>query len=249
LHWNTPLVYFKQVTNRGCGGCEPPSNILEPRWRAYSVLIAPDQVQFYSGLVQPLPQRILADHSGPGDVLDRTSTAIREFLQRGIRRVFPPALEIIRSGASCGSELLDNLQATRGKLVAISLVAVIRECWMLALSARVCVLLVRPRNRRPDLFTRNRLAERNHLRDVLGLQPRAKAKKYLYDLFRKLGKTSTETCSATTLTRKRDWFPPPTSIFGRLFRATVALTGQTSFWPYDSELFQSKPSARFTNDS
>src|SRR5208337_1384848 len=75
-----------------------------------------------SGLIQPLPQ---ADPSGtiPAlvEILERASVEIREFLPtvesgeffRRHAKSFDPAHRVDR-------ELLDNLQATRGQLIAIS---------------------------------------------------------------------------------------------------------------------------------
>ena len=145
---NTPLVYFKQVKR-----IEPAevARLHRTFWNhggaPILVLIAPDQVHVYSGLVRPLPQ---TDPSGsiPAlvDTLDRASAAIREFLPtvesgeffRRHAKSFDPAHRVDR-------DLLDNLQATREKLVAISpgkLDDRVSGC--IALSACVCVLPFRP---------------------------------------------------------------------------------------------------------
>ena len=78
------------------------------------------------------------------------------------------------------------------------------------------------------------LRNARHLRDVLGLQPRAKAKKYLYDLFRKLGKDFngdlfSDNLDAEARLVSASYIDP----LDEFFRATDVLSGQSSFWPYD----------------
>jgi predicted RNA methylase len=69
---------------------------------------------------------------------------------------------------------------------------------------------------------------------VLGLQPRAKAKKYLYDLFRKLGKDFngdlfSDNLDAEARLVSASYIDP----LDEFFRATDIQSGQSSFWPYD----------------
>ena len=79
---NTPLVYFKQVKRID------PAEVFRLHRRFWNhggapllVLIAPNEVHVYSGFTRPVPQ---AGTGGriPGlvDVLERTSSALREFL-------------------------------------------------------------------------------------------------------------------------------------------------------------------------
>ena len=235
---NTPLVYFKQVKRIEAAEV---ASLHRTFWNhggaPILVLIAPDQVQFYSGLVQPLPQR---DPSGtiPAlvDVLDRTSTAIREFLPavesgeffHRHSNSFDPAHRVDR-------ELLDNLQDTRGKLVAISPGRSDTRVLDALLCRLVFACYLFDREIVGQTYLRGiGLRNASHLRDVLGLQPRAKAKKYLYDLFRKLGKDFNGDLFSDNLDAEERLvsasYIDPLDDF---FRATVALTGQTSFWPYD----------------
>jgi type I restriction-modification system DNA methylase subunit len=201
------------------------------------VLVAPDQVHIYSGLMRPLPE---ADSSGtvPGlvEILDRASAAIREFLPavesgeffRRHEKSFNPAHRVDRY-------LLDNLQATREKLVATS--AGRHDARIL--DALLCRLVFAC-----YLFDREVIGETylraiglrhaSHLRDVLSIQPRTKAKQYLYDLFRKLGKDFngdlfSDNLDAEARLVHASYLDP----LDDFFRATDVLSGQGSFWPYD----------------
>lgn len=235
---NTPLVYFRLVKKIEAAEA---ASLHRTFWNhggaPILLLIAPDQVQVYSGLVQPLPQK---DASGtiPAlvDVLDRTSAAIREFLPavesgeffHRHSKSFDPAHRVDR-------KLLDNLQATRGKLVAISPGRSDTRVLDALLCRLVFACYLFDREIVGQTYLRGiGLRNASHLRDVLGLQPRAKAKKYLYDLFRKLGKDFNGDLFSDNLDAEErlvsaSYIDP----LDGFFRATVALTGQTSFWPYD----------------
>jgi hypothetical protein len=235
---NTPLVYFKLVKRIETAEV---AGLHRTFWNhggaPILVLIAPDQVHVYSGLVRPLPH---TDPSGtiPAlvETLDWTSGAIREFLPtvesgeffHRHSKSFDPTLRVDRV-------LLDNLQATRGKLVAISPGRI--DNWVL--DALLCRLVFAC-----YLFDRGVVGQtylkgiglRNagHLRDVLGLQPRAKAKKYLYELFRKLGKDFngdlfSDNLDAEARLVSASYIDP----LDDFFRATDIQSGQSSFWPYD----------------
>ena len=235
---NTPLVYFKLVKRIETAEV---ASLHRTFWNhggaPILVLIAPEQVHVYSGLVRPLAQ---TDPNGtiPAfvDTLDWASVAIREFLPtvesgeffHRHSKSFDPAHRVDR-------ELLDNLQATRGKLVAISPGRIDNR----VLDALLCRLVFAC-----YLFDRGVVGQtylkgiglRNvgHLRDVLGLQPRAKAKKYLYDLFRKLGKDFngdlfSDNLDAEARLVSASYIDP----LDEFFRATDIQSGQSSFWPYD----------------
>jgi hypothetical protein len=235
---NAPLVYFKQV--RQIEAAEAAS-LHRTFWNhggaPILVLIAPDQVQIYSGLVRPLPQ---TEDGGPipalVDTLDWTSSAIREFLPavesgeffHRHSKSFDPAHRVDR-------ELLNNLQATREMLVAISPDRVDTT----ALDALLCRLVFAcylfDREVVGPAYLRGiGLRNARHLRDVLGIQPRAKAKKYLYDLFRKLGEDFngdlfSDNLDAEARVVSASYIDP----LDDFFHATEVVSGQASFWPYD----------------
>src|SRR5271157_2640590 len=116
---NIPLVYFKEVKR-----IEPEEVIrLHKKFWNHGgapilVLVTPDQVHIYSGLVPPSPdQDTIGDIPAFVQKLDRASATIKEFLPsvesgeffHQYSRSFDPAHRVDRN-------LLDNLQATRNKL-------------------------------------------------------------------------------------------------------------------------------------
>ncbi|MHB9022626.1 MAG: N-6 DNA methylase [Armatimonadota bacterium] len=235
---NAPLVYFKQVKRIEAGEV---AQLHRKFWNhggaPILVLIAPDQIQVYSGLVQPVPQE------GPGgtipalvETLERTSDAVRYFLPtiqsgeffRRHERSFNPAHRVDRA-------LLNNLQATREKLIAISP----DKDDTRVLDALLCRLVFAC-----YLFDRGIVDEgylhgiglqnKRHLRDVLGLQPRAKAKQYLYELFRQLGRDFNGDLFSDNLDAEARMVSESyINLLDNFFHATDVLSGQTSFWRYD----------------
>jgi type I restriction-modification system DNA methylase subunit len=235
---NAPLVYFKQVKRIETAEV---SRLHRKFWNhggaPILVLVAPDDVHIYSGLVRPVPP---ATRGGPipsfVETLDRTSAGLREFLPavesgeffRRHQKAFNPAHRVDR-------DLLDNLQATREKLVDQSTDSIDPK----ALDALLCRLVFAC-----YLFDREVVGQSyleaiglpgaRHLRNVLGLQPRTKAKKYLYDLFRKLGTDFNGDLFSDNLDAEAGLVSAscidPLDAF---FRATDVRTGQGSFWPYD----------------
>jgi hypothetical protein len=235
---NIPLVYFKVVKRIDTAQIVVLHRMFWNHGGApILVVIAPDQVHVYSGLVRPLPQ---ADSDGniPAlvETIDRSSSSIREFLPtvesgeffRKHARSFDPAHRVDR-------DLLNNLQATREQLVE----TISGRLDLTVLDALLCRLVFVC-----YLFDRQVVGKaylsgigvRNasHLRDVLGLQPRSRAKRVLYDLFRKLGRDFNGDLFSDDLDAEERRVSA--SYIGPLddfFRATNVQSGQTSFWPYD----------------
>ena len=235
---NTPLVYFKKVNRIESSEV---TRLHRTFWNhggaPILVLVAPDQVQIYSGLVRPLPQD---DATGaiPAlvQVLERASAAIKEFLPtvesgeffHRNERSFNPAHRVDR-------DLLNNLQATREKLITISPGRLNTR----ALDALLCRLVFAcylfDREVIGEVYLRS-LGIRNarHLRDVLGQQPRSKAKQLLYGLFRKLGKDFNGDLFSDNLdAEERQVSALYIDPLDDFFRATEVTSGQTSFWLYD----------------
>jgi hypothetical protein len=235
---NTPLVYFKLVKRIEAAEL---AKLHHKFWNhggaPVLVLISPSEVHIYSGLQRPAPQGG-SNATAPGlvEILDRTSSAIREFLPsvesgeffRKHEKSFNPAHRVDR-------DLLDNLQATREKINATSsgtLDAKVLD----ALLCRVvfaCYLFDR------DVVGENYLRQiglrrGSHLRDVLGLQPRSVAKNYLYELFRRLGRDFNGDLFSDDLNAEaRLVSVAHIGLLDDFFRATDVLSGQQSFWPYD----------------
>jgi N-6 DNA Methylase len=235
---STPLVYFKQVNRIEIAEIA----LLHHKFWNHGgapilVLIAPNEVRVYSGLIRPVPG---ADGDGyiPSLVktLNRASSVLREFLPavesgeffRQHSRSFNPANRVDR-------DLLDNLQATREKLIASSAGKLDTKVLdgLLCRLVFACYLFDR------KVIGQNYLQaiglhDATHLRHVLSFKPRTKAKKYLYDLFRKLGEDFNGDLFSQNLDVEAGLVSPshidPLDDF---FRATDALSGQGSFWPYD----------------
>lgn len=235
---NTPLVYFKKVSR-----IEPVevARLHRTFWNhggaPILVLVAPDQVQIYSGLVKPLPP---TDPQGtiPAlvQILERATLAIKEFLPavesgeffRRNERSFNPAHRVDK-------DLLQNLEATREKLLAISPTRVDTSVLDALLCRLVFACYLFDRGVVGEAYLRGLgLRKARHLRDVLGLRPRATAKEHLYDLFLKLGEDFngdlfSDNLDAEARLVSASYIDP----LDDFFRATEVMTGQASFWPYD----------------
>ena len=201
------------------------------------VLVAPNEVHVYSGLIRPEPQ---TDSSSQIRSLvarlDRASAALREFLPsvesgeffRRHQTFFNPAHRVDR-------DLLDNLQATRQKLLA----AATGKADPDVLDALLCRLVFAC-----YLFDREVVGESylkdiglkgmSHLRDLLAITPRTQARNHLYDLFRKLGEDFNGDLFSDRLEAEARLVPASyIDPLDQFFRATEVETGQGSFWPYD----------------
>lgn len=235
---NSPLVYFKKVNRIQAADV---AKLHRTFWNhggaPILVLIAPDQVQIYSGLVRPLPHtETYGAIPALVEVLERASVAIKEFLPtvesgeffHRNERSFNPAHRVDR-------DLLNNLQATREKLVAISPNRLDTRVLDALLCRLVFACYLFDREVVGEAYLRS-LGIRNarHLRDVLGSQPRSRAKQQLYDLFRKLGRDFNGDLFSDNLdAEERQVAASYIDPLDDFFRATQATTGQTAFWPYD----------------
>ena len=235
---NIPLVYFKTLKKIDV------TEVVRLHRRFWNhggapilVLVSPLEVHVYSGLVRPVSGAEGAD-SMPGlvKILQRASAALREFLPsvesgeffRKHQQSFNPEHRVDR-------DLLNNLQATRETLLTVSAGGLEDRI----LDALLCRLVFAC-----YLFDRGVVGEsylesiglRNatHLRDVLALQPKARAKNVLYKLFEKLGEDFNGDLFSEDLNAEAEQvaveYISPLDAF---FHATDVGTGQTSFWPYD----------------
>jgi hypothetical protein len=235
---NSPLVYFKQVKRI------TPKSVHELHRRFWNhggapllVLISDDRVHVYSGMTRP-------DTISPanGDlpslvtVLDRVTTKLQEFLIgvesgqffREHQRYFNPAHRIDR-------DLLENLQDTREQLD----VATSKRIPAAVLDALLCRLVFTC-----YLFDREVIGVSylsglgiegaTHLRDVLEIQPRDKAKASLYRLFGKLGDDFNGDLFSNDLASEAELVcDDHIRILADFFQGTSVRTGQRTFWPYD----------------
>ena len=237
---NTPLVYFKQVRQI------EPAEVLRLHQKFWNhggapilVLVTRNEVHIYSGLTRPVAQ-VDRGRRIPGlvDTLERASSAVREFLPavesgeffRRHQKSFDPAHRVDR-------DLLDNLQSTREKLIAASTGSLDPK----VLDALLCRLvftcyLFDRKIILPAYLEAIGLRGAGHLRDVLGIEPKSRAKQYLYALFRQLGQDFNGDLFSDDLDAEASLVSPAyLDPLDEFFRSTNVQTGQTSFpfWIYD----------------
>jgi type I restriction-modification system DNA methylase subunit len=129
--------------------------------------------------------------------------------------------------------LLENLEATRGALLATSAGTADVLDALLCRLVFVCYLFDREVIGQSYLEALG-LPGAQHLRDVLRLQPRTKAKQYLYDLFQKLGDDFNGDLFSDDLDVEAQLVSPAVlDTLDRFFQATNVVTGQGAFWPYN----------------
>jgi type I restriction-modification system DNA methylase subunit len=234
---NVPLVYFKTLKRINAAEV---ADLHRKFWNhggaPILALITSDEVHVYSGFTKP-NANVSQDGSVAGlvGVIERASEALRQFLPsvesgqffRVHEKSFQPSGRVDR-------DLLDNLQATRESLIAKADVLESKD-----LDALLCRLVFAC-----YLFDREIVGETYlesigltgaaHLRDVLGVQPKTKAKKVLYDLFRQLGKDFNGDLFSDDLDSEAAMVSASHIVtLAHFFHATNVRTGQGSFWPYD----------------
>ena len=233
-----PLVYFKIVRRI------QPADVSDLHHRFWNhggapilALIAPHEVQVYSGLSRPKGQTDTSAHV-PGLVasIDRASAALREFLPavesgeffRRHARSFNPTDRVDRA-------LLDKLQATREKLGDVAT----RRASVEILDALLCRLVFTCYLFDREVIGASYLRDLDlpklpHLRDVLALKPRSDAKSALYSLFRQLAKDFNGDLFSDDLDAEAALVSVAhLDVVEAFFRATDVKSGQQAFWPYD----------------
>jgi N-6 DNA methylase len=236
---HAPLVYFKQVDRI------IPDKIRDIHKKFWNhggapllIVISSHEVQVYSSLIRPgRSSAVPALHADPEGLvlsIDRASAALRELVPmvetgeffRQHERSFKLTDRVDRS-------LLDNLTATRDKLAP--------EGASEALDAFLCRLVFTC-----YLFDRNVIGESyleslglpglSHLRDILSLRPRTRAKVALYRLFGKLAADFNGDLFRDELTTEAALVSEVhIETVDEFFRGRDMTTGQSSFWPYDFE--------------
>lgn len=161
---NAPLVYFKQVQRiEAAEVARLHGRFWNHGGAPILVLITRDEVHVYSGLTRPVAE-VDPGRPIPGwvDTLERATSAAREFLPtvqsgeffRLHQKSFDPAHRVDR-------DLLDNLQATREKLIAVSAGSLDPKVLDALLCRLVfCMLSLRPQSCSAGLFGRHRPARR-----------------------------------------------------------------------------------------
>ena len=234
---NIPLIYFKLVKRIEA---EDVASLHRKFWNhggaPILVLVDPAEVHIYSGLVRPHPQTHGGNIPALVDTLQRASVAIREFLPtvesgeffRRHARSFDPDQRVDR-------DLLNNLQATRESLAESSDSRLDVGVLDALLCRLVFVCYLFDREVIGEAYLRDvGISNANHLRDVLGIRPKGKAKSALYDLFRKLGTDFNGDLFSDDLNAEEKKVSASyIQTLDEFFRAINVQSGQTSFWPYD----------------
>ena len=234
----SPVIYFRQVRKIDA------ADILELHRRFWNqgiapilVVIAPDEVHIYSGLIPP--EDTLTDAgqtAGLVETLNRVEDELRAFLLsvesgeyfQKKRPYFDPRKRVDR-------ELLRNLQATREELGQVQ-AARLEPQTLDALLCRLvftCYLFDRGIIDRAYLKTL-RIHGAHDLKDILAKKPRADAKADLYKLFEQLGNDfNGDLFSAVLEAESRQVRAEHLEILDRFFHGTDVRSRQQAFWPYD----------------
>lgn len=236
----SPAVYFKVVDHL------KPDLVADLHKRFWNhgiapilVLIAPDEIQVYSGFQRPQsPDTGLTHSSGLVSTLKRVADDLQTFLisvtsGEFFRRhapSFDPKQRVDR-------DLLRKLKAARLELGKVS--GETEKLTADALDALLCRLIFTC-----YLFDRSvidasyltdlRIEGCEHLRDVLHQSSRTKAKADLYRLFEKLGEDfNGDLFSENLAAESRRVSAKHIELLDQFFRGTDVVSGQGSFWPYD----------------
>jgi hypothetical protein len=230
-----PVIYFRQVDQIDRDEVAGLHRVFWSQGVApILVLVAPEEVHVYSGLAQPA----LDGAQAPGfvETIDRVSERLRAFILsvesgeyfHAHRKSFDPRQRVDR-------ELLRNLEAVREDLSRVQ-AARLAPGTLDSLLCRLvfaCYLFDR------GVIDRSYLEEigigqAEHLRDVLGRQPRTEAKADLYTLFAQLAEDFNGDLFSDDLeSEARQVRVNHLEIVDRFFHGTDVRTRQRSFWPYD----------------
>ena len=234
----SPVIYFRQVRK-----IDPADiiNLHRSFWNQgiapILVIIAPDEVHVYSGLIPP-EDTLTETGQAPGfvETLNRVQDQLRSFLlsvESGEyfhvhRRSFDPRKRVDR-------DLLRNLDATRQELGQVQ-AAQLEPQTLDALLCRLvftCYLFDRGIIDR-DYLKALHIHDAEHLKDILAKQPRTDAKADLYTLFGQLGNDfNGDLFTADLEAESRQIRVEHLDILDRFFHGTDVQTGQQAFWPYD----------------
>jgi hypothetical protein len=234
-----PLIYFRVVDS-----IDPNeiSNLHRLFWNQgvapLLVIVAPNEVHVYSGLIQPIDHNDSTAHT---EALVEKLNRVPEALQRFIwaveageyfhthRKSFDPERRVDRN-------LLRDLKAARERLDTVPAQRIESH----TLSALLCRLVFTCYLFDRDIIDATYLSEVAdikdvaHLRDILDRKPRNQAKSDLYRLFAQLGKNFNGDLFATDLDAEaRQIKVDHLDVLNDFFHGTSSNSGQQSFWPYE----------------
>jgi len=234
----SPVIYFRQVRKID------PASILSLHRSFWNqgiapilVIIAPDEVHVYSGLIPPVDTLTDAGQvPGLVEKLKRVQDQLRTFLlsvESGEyfhkkQPYFDPRRRVDR-------ELLRNLQATRQELGLFQAERVEPQTLDALLCRLVftCYLFDRGIIDR-DYLKALHIHDAEHLKDILAKKSRTDAKADLDNLFGQLGKDfNGDLFSADLDAESRQVSDKHIEILERFFHGTDVRSGQRVFWPYE----------------
>ncbi|MCB1919051.1 MAG: N-6 DNA methylase [Candidatus Competibacteraceae bacterium] len=233
-----PVIYFRQVDNID------PNSILSLHRAFWNqgiapilVVIAPNDVHIYSGLLPPTSTLIQSRRS-PGlvETLERVQDQLRSFLlsvESGEyfhihRHSFDPRQRVDR-------DLLHNLRVTRqalGQIQPVELASPTLDTLLCRL-VFTCYLFDRGIIDEAYLKTLD-IQDADHLRDILARKPRTEAKADLYRLFNQLASDFNGDLFRANLEEEcRQIRVEHLEILDQFFHGAKVRSGQQAFWPYD----------------
>ena len=234
----TPLVYFKEVEEIDTGEA---LGLHRKFWNHGTapilVLVAPEQVQVYSGMVRPeADQQRGAKPRCLVDTLERAAGQLERFLvsvESGA--YFREHGASFDADSRVDRDLLSNLSNAR-EVLREDVEGEAAEDRLDALLCRLvfaCYLFDREVIGEQYLADLG-MADCMHLRDVLGIRPLGAAKAALYKLFRRLGKDfNGDLFSDDLAEEERLVHEDHVRTLFDFFHGTDVRTRQGRFWPYD----------------
>jgi len=234
---HSPVIYFRQVRKIDTAYI---TNLHRSFWNQgiapILLIIAPDEVHVYSGLIPPEDSFKAGKIPGFIETMTRVQDQLRSFLlsvESGEyfhvhRRSFDPNKRVDR-------DLLRNLKAARQELGEVQ-AARLEPQTLDALLCRLvftCYLFDRGIIDR-DYLKALHIHGAGHLKDILTKKPRSDAKADLYNLFGQLGSDfNGDLFSADLGAESRQIRVEHLDILDRFFHGTDLRSGQQSFWPYN----------------
>lgn len=232
-----PLVYFKLVSNHER---QRVAELHRQFWNHGGVpvlaLVSATQVQILSSFARPDVGFRAGDLASVVSTLPRRSPELRELLPalesgeffRRHARSFDPSERVDHA-------LLDNLKATRERLAEVDsgrATGPVLDAFLCRL-VFTCYLFDREIIGAKYLNSVG-ITDASHLRDVLSLQPRSRAKSSLYRLFVQLARDFNGDTFNDDLNAEASLLSVAhIDEVSAFFRGTDVRTRQASFWPYD----------------
>ncbi len=233
----SPVIYFRHVDRIEADEVEALHRRFWNQGVApVLVLIAPDQVHVYSGLAEPANGQPKSTKAGSlVETINRVTVDLQNFILavesgeyfRQHAKHFDPEQRVDRN-------LLRNLRATRERLAKASAPDVPPHVLDALLCRLVFTCYLFDRGVIDHDYLSMGSGHADHLRDILGWQPRSEAKSLLYKLFAQLAHDFNGDLFSDNIDAESDQITDAhLAIVDSFFRATDVDTGQQSFWPYD----------------